>query len=39
MNSVRLAIVFYIFGAATAVLLWRNSANPDALHRLELGRN
>jgi len=32
MNSVRLAIVFYIFaGAATAVLLWRNSANPDAL--------
>jgi hypothetical protein len=32
MNFVRLAIGFYVFvGAATAVLLWRNSANPDAL--------
>jgi len=32
MNSVRLAIGFYVFaGAAIVVLLWRNSANPDAL--------
>jgi hypothetical protein len=32
MNFVRLAIGFYVFvGTAAVVLLWRNSANPDAL--------